>query len=63
MQSSISEIGFWEYTCPGHGSVEEYSARDWDVLLDDMSAGGFNSLVLGVKWLSTGYRSRLKWLD
>ena len=28
-----------------------------------MAAGGFNSLVLGIKWLTTGYRSRLTWLD
>ena len=33
------------------------------MLLDDMAAGGFNSLVLCVKWLTTGYRSRLPWLD
>lgn len=58
-----TEIGFWDYTCPGHGSVEGYSTSDWDALLDDMSEGGFNSLVLGVKWLTTGYRSRYDWLD
>jgi hypothetical protein len=28
-----------------------------------MATGGFNSLVLCVKWLTTGYRSRLPWLD
>jgi hypothetical protein len=28
-----------------------------------MAAGGFNSLVLGIKWLTTGYRSRFDWLD
>jgi hypothetical protein len=28
-----------------------------------MASGGFNSLVLGIKWLTTGYRSRLPWLD
>jgi hypothetical protein len=58
-----SEIGFWDYTCPGHGSLEGYSVEDWDLLLDDMQAGGFNSLVLGVKWLTTGYRSQYAWLD
>ncbi len=59
----IREIGFWDYTCPRHGSLERYTAADWEVLLDDMAAGGFNSLVLGIKWLTTGYRSRLPWLD
>ena len=57
------EFGFWDYTCPGNGSLERYNNDDWDVLLDDMAAGGMNSLVLCVKWLSTGYRSRLSWLD
>ncbi|MBI4023548.1 MAG: hypothetical protein HY360_01115 [Verrucomicrobia bacterium] len=59
----MKEIGFWDYTCPRHGSLERYSQQDWDRLLDDMAAGGFNSLVLCVKWLTTGYRSRLSWLD
>jgi len=59
----VHEIGFWDYTCPRHGSLEHYTKQDWDELLDDMQAGGFNSLVLGIKWLTTGYRSRLPWLD
>jgi len=59
----LKEIGFWDYSCPGHGSLERYSPGDWDVLLDDMGTGGFDSLVLGIKWLTTGYRSRLPWLD
>jgi hypothetical protein len=59
----MKEIGFWDYTCPTHGSLERYTQADWDVLLDDMAAGGFNSLVLGIKWLTTGYRSRYDWLD
>lgn len=59
----IREIGFWDYTCPMHGSLERYTREDWDRLLDDMAAGGFNSLVLGVKWLTTGYCSSLPWLD
>jgi hypothetical protein len=57
------EFGFWEYTAPGGGSVDSYTTDDWDVLLDDMAAGGMNSLVLCVKWLTTGYRSRYDWLD
>lgn len=57
------EYGFWDYTCPGNGSLEGYTTADWDLLLDDMAAGGMNSLVLCVKWISTGYRSRLPWLD
>ena len=59
----LKEIGFWDYTCPRHGSLERYSRDDWDVLLEDIAAGGFNSLVLGLKWLTTGYFSRLPWLD
>ena len=59
----MKNIGFWDYTCPWHGSLERYTRADWDLLLDDMAAGGFNSLVLGIKWLTTGYRSSLPWLD
>jgi hypothetical protein len=56
-------IGFWDYTCPKHGSLERYTLDDCDRLLDDMAAGGWDSFVLGVKWLTTGYRSRYNWLD
>lgn len=59
----MKEVGFWDYTCPRHGSLERYTQADWDLLLDDMASGGFNSLVLGVKWLTTGYRSHFAWLD
>ncbi len=59
----MREFGFWDYTCPGNGSLEGYTIPEWELLLDDMAAGGMNSLVLCVKWLSTGYRSRLPWLD
>jgi hypothetical protein len=59
----MREIGFWDYTCPGNGSLEEYTCDEWDVLLDDMAAGEVNSLVLCVKWLTTGYRSCYPWLD
>ena len=60
----MQEMGFWDYTAPGGGGgLESYREEDWDRLLDDMAAGGFNSLVLGIKWFTTGYRSRLPWLD
>jgi len=59
----MKEIGFWDYPAPQHGSLEHYNEEDWDILLDDMAEGGFNSLVLGIKWMTTGYRSRLPWLD
>jgi hypothetical protein len=57
------EVGFWDYTCPKHGSIDKYTKEDWDILLDDIAEGEFKSLVLGVKWLTTGYRSRYSWLD
>ncbi len=63
IRDQMEEIGFWDYTCPLNGSLERYTTSDWDVLLDDMVAGGFNSLVLCVKWLTTGYRSHFPWLD
>ncbi len=56
-------VGFWEYTSPGGGSCDRYSIDDWKRLLDEAAAGGMNGLVLGIKWLTTGYRSRLPWLD
>ncbi len=59
----MKEIGFWDYTCPAHGSLENYTKADWDVLLDDMVEGGFNSLVICPKWLTTGYKSSYDWLD
>lgn len=59
----MKEIGIWDYTCPRHGSIERYGEADWDALLDDMAVGGFNSLVLCPKWLTTGYRSQYSWLD
>jgi len=59
----MQEMGFWDYTCPRHGSLERYTLADCDRLLDDMVAANWNSLVLGIKWLTTGYRSALPWLD
>lgn len=59
----MKELGFWDYTAPQHGSLEQYQEQDWDILLDDLSAYGINSFVLSIKWITTGYRSRLGWLD
>ncbi len=59
----MKEIGFWDYTAPQHGSLECYTKQDWDLLLDDMAEGGFNSFVLCIKWMTTGYRSKFAWLD
>lgn len=59
----MTNFGFWDYSCPRHGSIERYSADDWDRLLDDMAAAGCTTFVLCPKWLTTGYRSRYSWLD
>lgn len=61
--SSLEEYGFWEYTCPRGGGCCYYNLGDWERLLDDMAGGGMNSLALVIKWSTTGYRSRLPWLD
>ena len=59
----IQDVGFWDYTAPQHGSLEAYTEADWDELLDDLAQDGVNSLVICVKWITTGYRSALPWLD
>ncbi len=59
----LLEHGFWDYTTPGTGGMEGYEADDYRLLLDDMAEGGMNSLCIYVKWLTTGYRSRLFFLD
>jgi hypothetical protein len=59
----LREHGFWDYTTPGAGSMEQYAADDYATWLDDMAAAGMNSLLIVVKWITTGYRSRLPFLD
>ena len=59
----LEEYGFWDYTTPGAGGMEAYQWDDYAALLDDMAGTGMNSLVIVVKWATTGYRSRLKYLD
>jgi hypothetical protein len=59
----LKEHGFWDYTTPGCGGMGEYQKQDYMLLLDDMAAAGMNSLCILVKWLTTGYRSRLPFLD
>lgn len=59
----LSEYGFWDYTAPATGGMEHYQTSDHLQLLDDMAAAGMNSLVMVVKWMTTGYRSQLPWLD
>ena len=61
--AQISEYGFWDYTAPGAGGMEHYGRDDYISLLDDMAEAGMNSLVMVVKWMTTGYRSQLPWLD
>ena len=59
----MPEYGFWDYTAPGAGGMEHYQRDDHLQLLDDMAQAGMNSLVMVVKWMTTGYRSGLPWLD
>lgn len=60
---SMREHGFWDYTTPAAGGAERYQLDDYRRLLDDMAGAGMNSLLLVVKWFTTGYRSRLSFLD
>jgi hypothetical protein len=59
----LREYGFWEYTTPGTGGFEQYDYDDYMLALDDMVKAGMNSLLLQIKWVTTGYRSRLPYLD
>lgn len=59
----LMEHGFWDYVCPGAGGMEAFQKDDYDLLLDDMAGAGMTSLVIAVKWRTTGYRSRLSFLD
>lgn len=61
--SRLREYGFWEYTTPCAGGFEAYRYEDYMVALDDMARAGMNSLLVMVKWFTTGYRSRLPYLD
>ena len=60
---SLMEYGFWDYTTPGAGGMEAFKQDDYVSLLDDMAQAGMNSLMIFVKWLTTGYRSRLPFQD
>jgi hypothetical protein len=59
----LREHGFWEYTTPYTGGFETYDYDDYVLTLDDMAQAGMNSIMIAVKWLTTGYRSRLPYLD
>ncbi len=63
LSTRLAEHGFWDYTTPGTGGMEGYQGDDYARLLDDMSEAGMSSVVVMVKWLTTGYRSRLPFLD
>ncbi len=43
--------------------MEAYGKDDYISLLDDMAEAGMNSLLICPRWFTTGYRSRLKYLD
>src|SRR3954469_23490077 len=57
------EHGFWDYTCPQSGGLEFYTRDDYIELFDDMESANMNSLLMMIKWWTTGYRSRLPYLD
>jgi hypothetical protein len=57
------EHGFWDYTTPCAGGMEGYGRDDYEALLDDMAEAGMGSVLVMPKWLTTGYRSRLAFLD
>ena len=59
----LYEHGFWEYTTPYTGGFESYDYDDYLTTLDDMAQAGMNSLMMMVKWFTTGYRSKLPYLD
>ncbi|MFH1742118.1 MAG: twin-arginine translocation signal domain-containing protein, partial [bacterium] len=59
----LQEYGFWDYTTPAAGGMEQFSIDDYRLLLDDMEQGGMNSLLICIKWLTTGYRSKLPFQD
>lgn len=61
--SFLREYGFWEYTTPCAGGFESYDYDDYVLALDDMARAGMNSLLIMVKWFTTGYRSKLPYLD
>ncbi len=61
--STLAEYGFWDYTTPGAGGIEQFSRDDYLTLLDDMAAAAMDSLMICVKWSTTGYRSCLPFLD
>ncbi|MCC6581175.1 MAG: hypothetical protein IT440_12120 [Phycisphaeraceae bacterium] len=59
----LQEHGFWDYTTPAAGGMEHYKLDDYRLLFDDMQSAGMNSLAISIKWFTTGYRSRLPFLD
>lgn len=55
--------GFWDYTTPGTGGLEQYSRDDYLRLLDDMAEQQMNCMVLVLRWHTTGYVSKLRCND
>ena len=50
----LREHGFWEYTAPCTGGFEAYDRNDYLLALDDMARAGMNSLMIVIKWFTTG---------
>jgi hypothetical protein len=61
--SIAGEHGYWDYTCPESGGLEHYTEQDYRELFEDMANAGMNSMLFMIKWWTTGYRSRLPYLD
>ncbi len=59
----LKEHGFFDYLSPCFGGLEKFQRDDFLRLLDDMAAAGMNSLHIGIRGQTTGWRSNLPYLD
>ncbi len=59
----LEEYGFGDYTAPVAGGMERFGLDNYRLLLDDMLNARMNSLLVCIKWLTTGYYSKLSFQD